>query len=124
MLRFVSAGTNHRMLLANCILEIQSGEVQSLAKDLPESVWDELDHQMEQKDPQADIRMKIKCPACLTDFEAGFDIMNFLWAEINDWAHRILQEVYLLARSYGWSEKDILSMSSRRRHAYREMLRP
>jgi len=53
-----------------------------------------------------------------------FDILTYLWSEIEDWAQRLLLEVHTLALAYGWSERDILAMSPRRRRLYLEMVGP
>jgi hypothetical protein len=50
------------------------------------------------------------------------DIITFFWMEIKTRARRLLTEVHLLARTYGWSENDILTMSPRRRTMYLQMV--
>ena len=42
--------------------------------------------------------------------------------EIHAWAKRTLREVHTLASAYGWSEREILSMSAVRRALYLEMV--
>jgi hypothetical protein len=111
-----------RKLLSACILAVNSEQKDLSPQDLPEKVWEELEEQMEKQDPQADIRMVLHCPACAHRWEAHFDIAGYLWTEIDNWARRVMHEVYLLARSFGWSEHDILAMSPRRRQLYIEML--
>jgi hypothetical protein len=110
-------------ILSNCILEVSHSGKEYNTNDIPEMVLDTLAQQMAVEDPQADIRVDINCPVCSHGWEAIFDIVSYLWAEINSWAQRIIGEVYLLARSFGWSEKDILNMSAYRRQLYLEMLR-
>ena len=51
-----------------------------------------------------------------------FDVVSFLWAELEAWAVRTLQEVHTIAGFYGWSEEAILNLSSVRRQAYLRML--
>jgi len=51
-----------------------------------------------------------------------FDIVSFFWSEICVQAKRLLREVHILARAYGWREADILSMSAARRQLYLEMV--
>ena len=77
---------------------------------------------MSEEDPQADIRMNLICPACTNKWETRFDIVGYLWAEIDNWAYRLMGEVVVLARAFGWQEKDIVNMSARRRHLYIQML--
>jgi len=113
---------DQKKLLTDCIVEINKKGKKYKEKKLPDEVLDALSRRMEEEDPQADIRMKIQCPACAHEWNARFDIVSFLWAEIHNWAQRMMQEVYLLARSFGWSEKDILAMSARRRQLYLQMI--
>ena len=113
---------NQKKMLFDCIVAVDVKGQKFEEADLPGDVLDALSRRMEEEDPQADIRMKIECPACMHEWEVRFDIVSFLWAEINNWAQRIMQEVYLLARSFGWNEKDILNMSARRRQLYLQMI--
>jgi hypothetical protein len=76
-----------------------------------------------ESDPQADIRLAVDCPACRHAWSAPFDIVSFLWKELDVWAQRLLADVHSLASAYGWSEESILEMSPWRRQAYLEMLR-
>ncbi len=52
--------------------------------------------------------------------ERAFDVGGFLWEEIDVRARRLLDEVHALARSYCWSERQILELSETRRRAYLE----
>jgi hypothetical protein len=114
--------SDEKKILLDCILEASDPDGKCDPRSLPDPVWDTLAQRMSEEDPQADIRMNIRCPSCSYEWEVRFDIMSFLWAEIHNWAHRILQEVFTLGRSFGWSEKDILNMSDRRRQTYLQLL--
>lgn len=76
---------------------------------------------MSSADPMADTHLKLNCPICMHKWEAPFDIVAFLWREIGAAARRLLREVHTLASAYGWTEREILSLSPPRRHAYLEM---
>lgn len=109
-------------LLHHCLLQIKkSGQMMS-QEDLPAAIADAIENEMSEQDPHADIQLNLACPACSHQWQAGFDIMQFFWAEINSWAQRLMQEVFLLARFFSWSEKDILAMSPRRRQLYLQMI--
>ena len=90
-------------------------------KVLPEAVIAAVEAEIERLDPISDIRFAQACPTCQYRFEAPFDIARFCWHELDVDARRLLQEVDLLARSYGWSESEILGMSRVRRLTYLEM---
>lgn len=109
-------------LLERCLLEASASEGESLRlEQLPETALQAMVREMERADPQSNLQVSLTCPACGHCWEALFDIVSFLWAEINNWAERTLRSVHLLARAYGWREADILAMSPTRRQMYLEM---
>ena len=111
-----------KKILTNCILEVKNDKEDFDISDLPDNVLNALESQFEKEDPSADIRMLLTCPNCSNQWEAIFDIITYLWTEINSWAKNILQEVVFFARTLGWSEQEILSMSPKRRQMYLEIL--
>jgi hypothetical protein len=44
-----------------------------------------------------------------------------VWTELRAHARRLLREVDVLARAYGWTEPDVLALDERRRAAYLEL---
>lgn len=113
---------NEAFILSGCILEAKQEDTNADKEKLPPEVYSAIEQRMSEEDPQADIRMKISCPDCTHTWETRFDIMSYLWAEITSWAKRILRDIYLLARTFHWSEKDILSMTPQRRQLYLQMI--
>ena len=101
-------------LLERCLLN--GGEHAS------ESFLAMVGEKMSSADPMADIALALDCPNCEYQWEAPFDIVAFLWHEISTAARRLLREVHTLASAYGWTEGEILTLSSARRHAYLEMI--
>jgi hypothetical protein len=89
---------------------------------LPADVLGAVEDQMAAADPQADVRLALSCPACGHQWQEVFDIVSFLWGEVQAWALRLLREVHTLASAYGWSEADILALSPQRRQMYLEMV--
>lgn len=110
-----------RELLLRCVLDVES-EAGIRADELPEPVEAALIGQMEQADPQANVQLALDCPACSHHWLQPFDILPYLWQEIDDWAGRTLHEVHLLASAHGWSERAILDMSAHRRRIYLDMV--
>jgi hypothetical protein len=90
--------------------------------ELPPEVLQAVAEQMADADPQAEIRVAMECPGCRNKWSMDFDITSYLWTELQDWAHREVREVHALASAYGWSEREVLSMSARRRRLYLEMV--
>lgn len=118
-------GSNDRrkQLLERCLLEVSIPEGESLRlEQLPETALQAMVREMERADPQSNLQVSLTCPACGHNWEGLFDIVSFLWAEINNWAERTMQTVHLLARAYGWSEGDILAMGPTRRQIYLNMV--
>ena len=77
---------------------------------------------MSRADPLAEIRLDLACPACGHEWEETLDLGAFVWSKIETRAKRLLREVHALGSAYGWSEKEILSLSPARRSFYLEMV--
>lgn len=94
------------------------------AAQLPQEVLEAVANQLPETDPQADLELKLSCPACRHAWAAPFDPLAFVWRELNAWALRTLAEVHRLASAYGWREQDILALSPVRRQLYLGMVGP
>lgn len=92
------------------------------AEALPEELISAMESEMQAADAQAEVNLKLRCQSCGHEWNVLFDVGSFLWKEVDAWAIRLLREVHLLARAYGWREAEIIAMSPWRRHAYLEML--
>jgi hypothetical protein len=108
-------------LLRRCVLEARRDGTRVEPDTLPEEAVLGLAAEMEARDPQAETLLDFECPACEARWQVLFDVLVFLWAEIQGRARRLLGEVHDLARVYGWSEEDILRMSPVRRRFYLEI---
>jgi hypothetical protein len=73
---------------------------------------------LEALDPLADISLDAACPSCGAANELPFDAAAFVWRELAARAPRILRDVADLARTFHWSERDILAMPASRRAFY------
>lgn len=111
-----------RQILAMCIIEARYGRELCSAAELPADVVDDINDRMSAADPQADISLNVTCPECGSTFSVAFDIVGFLWREIEANAQRLLREVHTFARAYGWSEAEVLALTSERRQLYLEMI--
>ena len=101
------------LLLERCVLD---GELAAGHGDLVAA-------RMADADPGAWIELALTCPGCGEEWSAPFDIVSFLWAELDACARRLVRDVHALASAYGWRERDVLSLSSARREAYLELVR-
>ena len=117
-----TASDKREAILERCVQTVRlDGELVDPAT-LPESAVEIVIDSMAKADPQAEVQVSMACPACSHSWSLPFDILSYLWSEIEDWARRLLSEVHALASGYGWSERDILAMSPRRRRIYLDML--
>ena len=110
------------LILERCLVSARHGDTPIGADELPEEVTAGVAHSMAEADPLADIQFRLTCPCCEHEWRAPFDIVAFLWTEIEVWARRILGDVHALAAAYGWSEREILSLTPVRRQFYLEMV--
>jgi hypothetical protein len=73
-------------------------------------------------DPQAEVGVTMGCAGCGGEWSAILDIAQFFWREVSTNSVQLLDEVHQLAAGYGWSEEQVLRLSSRRRREYVERL--
>jgi len=111
-----------RLLFERCLLDARSQHQAVSAHELPDEVVQAVAARMAQADPQADVRLALGCLSCGHRWLTAFEVVSFFWSEIDTWAVRLLHEVHTLASAYGWSEAEILALSSRRRQLYLEMV--
>jgi ribosomal protein S27E len=111
-----------RALLERCaevICDQHESDSRTLIND---EIAARVSQRLAREEAQADVHLKVKCPACGNALEPLFDIASFLWRELDDWARKVLREIHVIARNYGWREADILQMSARRRRTYLDLL--
>lgn len=109
-------------LLQRCLIEVKHNDEVQSADQLPDEVVTAIARRMATADPQADVHLDLACPACEHEWRVAFDVVAFLWEELNAWAIRVLRDVHDLARAYGWCEGDILKVSPWRRQLYLQMV--
>jgi hypothetical protein len=109
-------------LFCRCVIEARRGEAIVAPNELPAKVSEEINRCMAESDPAAEVLLNLQCPLCSHSWEALLDIAAFFWTEISAHARRLLREVDALARTYGWGQVEILSLSARRRQVYLELI--
>lgn len=85
---------------------------------LSDAVVEQLGEELLRLDPQAVLRLALRCAACGCAWKSILDIGGFFFTEATAQAQRLAHEVCVLARALGWSERDILAMNQRRRQLY------
>jgi len=78
----------------------------------------EAETQLEALDPSARLELSVLCAACRKSDFVVLDPGTLLWDEIELQARELLVEVDCLARAYGWTEQEILTLPRQRRSAY------
>lgn len=109
------AGRGARQLLELCTTE---GDAAALSDATVREVEDAL----EAADPNADLAFDLRCETCGHLGTAQLDAGELLWDEIDARARALFGEVHQLARAYGWTESEILTLSAARRASYLSMV--
>jgi hypothetical protein len=114
--------TARRLLAERCVIEMTRERKTVPVSELTDSAVDRIAAHLASADPQADVVIDLTCAACRHAWQVILEIESFLWIKISSLAKRLLRDVHALARAYGWSEQEILSLSPLRRRAYLEMV--
>ncbi len=89
---------------------------------LPDATVDALSPELQARDPLADVSIRTACPACGHAWTTAFDVAVITAAALVARATRVMDDVNALARAYGWTERDVLTLSPWRRRAYLERI--
>lgn len=120
------AGSTERAelaLLRSCVRTAHGPDGVDLPGDaLPEAVREAVAAAMAQADPLSEVLVDVTCPGCGSAFASHLDIATFVWAELGAKGRQLLLEVDALARAYGWSETEVLTLSTSRRAAYLQII--
>ena len=111
-----------QLLLDRCVLACTREGTDVPVRQLPEPVLDALSQQMETLDPGASVSFALDCPQCATHWQAPLDVGEMLWQKVRAAAEGVLLDIDMLARSYGWTEREVLRLSPLRRAAYLQMV--
>jgi hypothetical protein len=90
--------------------------------ELSEPIMRDVEDALEAFHPNADLALEVHCAACGKIGTAHLDPGILLWDEIDACARALLSEVHVLARAYGWTEHEILSLGPSRRAIYLSMV--
>ncbi|NRR29667.1 hypothetical protein HSX11_05670 [Oxalobacteraceae bacterium] len=107
-------------LLGRCVIQASRNDLPVAVAALPPTVVAALAQAMAEADPQAASELALECPACGHRWNEVFDISHFLLHALDDWAQRLLDQVHMLAKAYGWTEATVLALTPMRRARYLE----
>lgn len=119
----VAADSRGDQLLRQCVSRVQCGEQLATLDSLPLTTRHTISQTIAESDPQADVQLSLACLDCGHQWNTPFDIVGFLWTELNVWCQRLLAEIHVLAKAYGWTEPESLALSRWRRQVYLSMVR-
>ncbi|MBU1059865.1 MAG: hypothetical protein KJ804_16270 [Proteobacteria bacterium] len=114
----------HDLLMRACVAEACYQGQTIAPQTLPPEIKKDIAAMAEAADPQAEILLTLNCPACGQQWQSVLDVASILGQEITARAQRLLLEVHLLAKAYGWVEAEILNLSPTRRATYLQMVTP
>lgn len=82
---------------------------------------EEIGARMQALMPGATLDFSLQCPDCRHAWEAPLDPVELLWRVLRARAERLLADVALIARRFGWCEREILALGPVRRAAYLQL---
>ena len=91
---------------------------------VPEADLPQVADWLTRTDPLVHVVLDLTCAHCGAGWGRPFDIVRHLWAELTFSARRLLSEIHLIARSYHWTEAEILAVPAARRRAYLDLIAP
>ena len=109
-------------LLRGCVARAERDGAVVPAAALPASALEAVDALLAVLDAAGDPELALRCPDCGHAWAEPLDVAAFLWGELDAWARRVLQEVHVLARAYGWTEREVLRLGPRRRRYYLDLV--
>lgn len=75
--RCADIATAHRALLERCVFKAQLNGQDIPASELPGEIVALIAERISKADPQADLKIDLRCPVCNANWQAIFDIESF-----------------------------------------------
>ena len=110
------------VLLARAVIRATRNRQRVSSSDSPSEVVDAISVSLGERDSGADLVLEFACPECGAEWRDSLDVASFVTAELAAGGRRLLGEIDLLARAYGWGEPEILALGARRRATYVAMV--
>jgi hypothetical protein len=81
-----------------------------------------LDMAMEEADPLMAFTIQTSCPHCGGSTEVGVDIEALALDVLAEYRKELLRDVHALAKTYGWTEAEVLGVPRGRRMEYKRRI--
>ncbi|MCL4436306.1 MAG: hypothetical protein M1503_02945 [Thaumarchaeota archaeon] len=107
------------MLVRSCIVH---SDPHLPASSLPDSLIGAVSSELDEIDPLSEIVLNITCQECAHTFLAVFPVESYVLRELGAHGGQLEQEIHWLAFHYHWSEREILSLSAKKRRRYVELI--
>jgi hypothetical protein len=111
-----------KCLIGRCVVRARRGDLDIAAESLPAEIITAIESELAKADPLGRFQMHVSCPECGHSWLERLDLGAFFWSGLEDSVTRILRDVDVVARAYGWSEREILALSASRRKTYVAMI--
>lgn len=116
-------GKDEFEIIKNCILNFKEYQGEAIDKTIPKIIINQINYEFDKVCKASNITYLLSCAECSHEWQVFFDIVSYLWQEIDQWAKTFLDQIYMLAKAFGWSERDIINMSENRRHHYLNLIK-
>lgn len=113
---------NEIQIIQNCILNLNEYKALSRNQKIPDVLINQINDRFNESCQASNITYNLNCVACKHEWQVVFDIVSYLWKEIDQWAKGFLDQIGLLAKTFGWSESEIINMSENRRNHYLNLI--
>jgi hypothetical protein len=107
-----------RHVLARCVHGCTRDGATVPLSAVSEAALDAVSRRMDALDPAASMSFALECPNCATRWNASLDVGRLVWDKVRASAEQVLLDIDLLARTYGWTEREVLGLTPVRRAAY------
>jgi len=114
------SGAKATSFILDKVIAKQCFDRQNVLKEIENdpAFFKQIEEHMEIADPWATVWLNLACQECKAEHSLLFDIKDILYNDLQNWFAEIMEQIHILARAYGWSEQEILSLSSQRRLWY------
>ncbi len=104
--------------MASSLISKVNGEIPGRDFQMPENWIDQIGVELEQNDDLMTLEINTSCPVCrekqLIDLDLEEKLLEIFLSE----QKLLFKQIHKLALAYHWSEADIVTMQSKRRHYY------
>jgi hypothetical protein len=107
-------------LIAASLVSAHAGERALAAADLDGGMIACIEDALAAMAPPVEIELDVTCPGCGAAWSAPFDIAEVVWTAAEVAARRAMDTIADLARTYGWTEQEVLALPPARRRYYQE----